>query len=393
MHTFRAKVLLLLPLGVTLAAAPALPEEAYHYVEASYGRGRLQIIQGLPVLEVQGSPEEMGRQQAALVADAARHLVAYPKELLSVIGRQDRWPDFVHMGQAMLPQFPKDHRAELEAFAEKSGCGRDPLVGLNTMLDTYRGGLGCSSLMVDPKRSATGGPLFGRNLDFVTLGKLYHYSLLTVYRPENKHAFASVTFPGLFGCLSGINDAGLALAVHEVYASGDGGPTFDAEGVPYALMSRRVLEECTSVAEARDLIRSMKRTTLLNLAVCDRTGGAVLEITPRQVAFRRGVDGLCACTNHFRTPELGTFALAWRYRLLMAGRNLASLSVDDVARKLHAVHLGRLTMQTMVFEPEPLVLHLAIGSCPSSALPLVRLELAPLFHAGRPRAALSDVAR
>lgn len=375
-----ARVLLFLSVWITLAAAPTLSEEPYRYVEASYGQGRLQTIHGLPVLVVEGSPEEMGHQQAALVADAAQHLVAYPKELLSVIGREDRWPDFVRMGRAMLPQFPKDHLAELEAFAEKSGFGRDALVGLNTMLDTYRGGLGCSSLMVDPERSATGGPLFGRNLDFVTLGRLYHYSLVTVYRPANKHAFASVTFPGLFGCLSGINDAGLALAVHEVYASRDGARMFDPKGVPYTLMSRRVLEECTSVVEARQLISSMKRTTLLNLAVCDRQGGAVLEITPEHVAIRRGIKGICACTNHFRSPELGTFALAWRYRLLMRSVSLPSLSVDDVAGKLDAVHLGRLTMQTMIFEPEPLVLHLAIGSCPSSALPLARLELAPLFH-------------
>ena len=40
---------------------------------------------------------------------------------------------------------------------------------------------------------------------------------------------------------------------------------------------------------------------------------------------------------------------------------------------------GRMTVQSMIFEPEPLILHLAMGSCPSSALPMKKLELQPLF--------------
>jgi len=64
------------------------------------------------------------------------------------------------------------------------------------MVDMYRGGFGCSSLLIEPSRSATGGPLFGRNLDFYGRGILHKYSLVAVYRPDGKHAFAAVTFPG-----------------------------------------------------------------------------------------------------------------------------------------------------------------------------------------------------
>jgi len=380
MLRFRHALLAFLLAWPALEAASAPCAGPFRFTEGSFGGGRLRYINGLPVLEVQGTPEEMGRQQAELVSDAARHLISFPAELLAEVGREDRWPAFVRMGKAMLPQFPQHHLAELEAFARTSGCEADLLVGLNTMIDTYRGGLGCSSLMVAPERSATGGPLFGRNLDFFTLGKLQQYTLVTVYRPEGRHAFASVSFPGLFGCLSGINDAGLAVAVHEVHFSRDGGALLDPKGVPYALGFRRVLEECSTVEEAQELVASMKRTTLLSLAVCDRRGGAVLEITPKSVVLRRGSDGLSACTNHFRSPALGMFAFAWRYRLLMSAGRIPLVDVSDVQRKLHAANLGRLTMQTMVFEPEPLVLHLAYGSCPSSALRLERLELAPLFQ-------------
>jgi len=364
-----------------LLAAPTLAAQPPRFSEGKYQKGQLKYVNSLPVLLVEGTPEEIGRQQAALTTEVAAGLVDYPKDLLSAIGLGNRWPRLIELGRLLLPQVPKDHLAELDAFAAASRFDRDALLGVNTMVDVYRGGFACSSLIVDPERSATGGPLFGRNLDFFTLGRLHKYSLVLVCRPEGKHAFVSVTFPGLFGCLSGMNDAGLALAVHEVFFSRDGSEMFDPHGTPYLFCFRRILEECTTVEEAAKLLRSTGRTTLLSLAICDRRGGAVLEITPKNVALRRGKDGVCACTNHFRSRRLGTFALAWRYHLLMTSKKIPSIGLADVTEKLDDVNLGRLTMQTMIFEPDPLVLHLAIGSCPSSALPLKRLELAPLFEA------------
>jgi hypothetical protein len=50
-----------------------------------------------------------------------------------------------------------------------------------------------------------------------------------------------------------------------------------------------------------------------------------------------------------------------------------------VAQKMDEVNLGPLTIQTMIFEPASLTLHLAIGSCPTTKLPLKTLELAALF--------------
>jgi isopenicillin-N N-acyltransferase like protein len=106
----------------------------------------------------------------------------------------------------------------------------------------------------------------------------------------------------------------------------------------------------------------------------------VLEMTPKTVAFRRGEDGLCVCTNHFRTKELAMLPLCRRYNVL--SRNsapLETLEVVDVAKLLDDVNQGRMTVQTMIFEPKPLVLHLAIGACPASAQPMRRLDVKPLL--------------
>ncbi len=372
-----------LVLGWLLSPAAVFGDDTFRYAEGTYKQAERKYINDLPVLRLEGTPEEMGEQAAAFTTPAAKFLIDYPKELLALVGRQDEWPKLIELGQSMRAQFPREHLSELEAYARRSHLPPEVLMGVNTMVDSYRGDVSCSSLLIDPVRSATGGPLFGRNLDYFTLGKLHRYTLVVVYRPKHKHAFVSVTFPGLFGCLSGMNDAGLAVAVHEVFFARDRSPVFDSEGVPYLLAFRRILEECTTVEEAERLLRSIRRTTRLNLAVCDRQGGAVLEFTPKTVVLRRGEEGVCACANHFCCKELAVFTLSFRYHTLMQAKELLKVSLDDVAMKLDEVNMGRLTMHTMVFEPAPLVLHLAFGSLPSSAMPMKRLELAPLFN-GKP---------
>ena len=65
--------------------------------------------------------------------------------------------------------------------------------------------------------------------------------------------------------------------------------------------------------------------------------------------------------------------------LEMAQERTDKVSIADVQKHLDAVNLGSFTLQTMVFEPATLKLHLAIGAIPASALPLRTLDLAPLL--------------
>jgi isopenicillin-N N-acyltransferase like protein len=365
---------------VLLSLVPgARAGEPFRYPEGHHGKGELRYVNGLPVLAIEGTPEEMGEQTAALTARPAARLLDYPRAFLRSQHLEATWPALLLMSRSMAPHFPPRYLRELDAGVKASGVNRDLVVLANTVFDIKKIA-GCSALLVDPERSATRGPLFGRNLDFPTLGYLQEYSLVVVARPEGKHAFASVGFPGLIGCLSGMNDAGLALSILEVYAARDGASKFDPTGTPYALCFRRILEECTTVEEAERLVRSMKRTTMLNLAVCDVRGGVVFEMTPRSVVVRRPREGLCACTNHFRTPELATSLRCSRYDALEESRKLQTLGLADVQRRLHAANQGALTLQTMVFESAQLRLHLAIGRCPSSALPLKTLDLAAVFQ-------------
>jgi hypothetical protein len=383
-----------------LAPVRAKAAEPFHFPEQKHGQGELKYISGLPVLKLEGSPEAIGEQAAFLAVKPARQMLNYPQDVLGALLKgslpapvyekmyQNLWQYFTRTAESMVEGFPSDYKRELESLITASQLGRTPIVVGNTMFDAknvllqLRQQFGCSVLLIEPNRSATGGPLFGRNLDFNTAGYLEQYSLITVCRPADKHPFVSVGFPGLLGCLSGMNDAGLAVAVLEVYTSKDESSSFDPSGLPYALCFRKLLEECTTIEEAETALRGMKRTTFINLAVCDRQHVAVFEITPKNIIVRRPVDGLCPCTNHFRSKELATSTKCDRYDLLVRCQDIPKLELADISRSLNAVSRKRDTLQTMIFDPTTLRLHLAIGQCPSSALPLKTLDLAPLLKKG-----------
>ncbi len=386
------------PLLLLLVSSPALTPaaEPFRFPEAKFGKAELKYHNNIPVLSVAGSPEEIGEQVAMLVAKPSARLLRFPQEALahlaSPVGAKLLLPAVVKTGYRLLENFPADYRREFEAGIKASGLDREIVMLANTAFDQKHllGSLfGCSAVVVEKGRSKTGQTFFGRNMDYLSLGYLHEYSLVTVYRQPGKRAFAAVGYPGLLGIVSGMNDAGLAVAALETTGSDkEEGPPFNEEGVPFALIYRRVLEECATVDEAARLVKSMKRTTSNHLTLCDRDGGAVLEFTPSRVIVRKAQDGTCRCTNHFISPELrlkkpkNIHTTLDRLALLdKCCVGPEKLGLDEIKKHLHAVNQGEETLQSMLFEPATLTLHLAVavGKDPSSGQPYNTLDLTPFL--------------
>jgi hypothetical protein len=370
------------------------PEKAappFRFPAAKHGKGELKYINDVPVLIVSGTPEEIGTAVGVLALKPAARILTYPRDLLKVLTIERTWGLFINMGRGMFKQFPSDYQKELEAIVRSANVERDGVIAGNTFFDIKKF-LACSAVLVEAGRSSTGGPLLARNLDYPSLGYIHQYSLVTVYRPTGKRAFATVGFPGLVGALSGINDAGLSLGVLEVFDVKAPEPHFNARGVPYGLCLRKVLEECATIAEAKKKLESMKRTTTINVVVADRTGVAVFEVTPARVLQRNPERGTCVSTNHFCNAALRPARPVnidrsfERFAKLDEVRKWRSKATPDALRKqLDAANLGTLTLQTMVFEPATLRLHVSIGKVPASSHPLRTLDLAPLLKTGKAR--------
>jgi len=353
-------------IGLVGVVQAAFAEEPFRFAEGQHKGGELRYRNGLPVLTLQGTPEEIGEQAVTLTAGSVRPLLELPREIVRRHHLELAWPLFAATARNLYKNVPDDHRRELEVGIKLGKLDRDVLLIGNCLLELRRLG-GCATLYVDPLQSATGGPLLGRNFDLDPLGILQKYSLVTIVRPAGKHAFCGIGYPGMVGVVSGMNDAGLTVATLDVYLAPEGTRMFDAKGTPLTFCYRRLLEECTTVEEATKLMRSLKATTCMNLAVCDRREGVILEITPKEVVVRRPEKGVLPCTNHFNTAGLFVPIPCWRYEILRKlERRREQFSVKDVAAAMDSVGQRDWTLQTMVFEPKSLRLHLAIGDPPGA---------------------------
>jgi isopenicillin-N N-acyltransferase like protein len=364
---------------VLLAGSSAAgADKPFRFPEGRHGKGELKYINGLPVLTAGGTPEEMGEQIGVLALKPSAALVEHFREYLKNKGLDKISAMIDFMADKLYQRFPKTYRREMEAMIRASGLDRNLIILGNTAFDLSQV-VGCTGILVGAKRSATGGPLYGRNFDFPFDDLIAEYSLVIVYRPEGKRAFAMITFPGLLASNACINDAGLTMGANTVNRTGDGAPPYNPLGMPYSVAAREVMENCGSVDEFEKWMRGHSRTGMGLLLATDLRQQRIFEITTINLGVRKPEDGLLFCTNHFRVPPMAVPAKCRRYAILEKNRSRKTFSVEDVARLLDDVNQRKCTIQTMVFEPEKRVLHLSIGHGPASAKPLKTLDLKPLL--------------
>jgi hypothetical protein len=358
------------------AADPAKP-----FPEAKHGKGELRYVDGVPVVILRGKPTEVGEQFGELAIKNAPDIMGLHERFLEDSGQKKRYPLIAAMSGLLKPNFPPHMLAEMEAAAKAAGKDVSLLFFANTVAD-LSSGMGCSTVVVEKDRSTSGGPIFGRNFDWLPTKGITEHTLIAVYKGDGKRAFAAVTVSPISGVFSGMNDAGLSVTMNEIHIKqSKDRATFNWKGTPIMMAFRRVLEECGTVAEAEKLLRDMPRTTTCCMTICDKNGGAVFEITPKTVEVRTAQNGVACCTNHFRTDELCVGDKCWRYAKLspLCAKEGGKLGVAGVFEELKKVSQGKHTLQSMVFEPADRVLHLAYGDGDATKLKPHRIELGRLF--------------
>lgn len=327
------------------------------------------------VIELSGTPAEIGHAHGKQLAKPINALSDnYVKRFFG----NDRQREMAMRAAAVFEtKLDPRHLEEIKALAEASGVSTHQAMLGNCFLDLTPI-TACSAVALTGSASADGVPRLARNLDFPSLGVLDGQSVLLIYRPRDRFAFAAVSWPGMAGVVSGMNEHGLTLANMEVDRPG-GVP----KAMPYALLYRTILEKCKTVKEAIDLLEKADRQTPNNLILMDADGGrAVVEIYPDKIVVRRAEnDKPLISTNHRRDKDNITPGQCRRYDRLLAGsqRDWGRLEQKSIEKMLAEVAQGKMTLQSMVFEPSNRVIHLSAGAN-APTKPFASLDLKPYFQ-------------
>ncbi|MCB9692952.1 MAG: tetratricopeptide repeat protein [Alphaproteobacteria bacterium] len=283
----------------------------------SSGPVRLVRTEGIHVLATEGEPYEMGWRARRVTSHLRPRL---EEELFDSFTRNVPTPVFrwlitrgsLAAGWSLEEHLLPAHRAEIQGGDDASD---DPywLAGPSYTRKVYYHALhdigqalvdspllACTGFLAGPGATADGHWLLARNFDFEGGVAFDRDKIVRVHRSPDGHSYASVGFAGMIGAVSGVNDAGIAIAIN---ASGSSVPP--RPGTPMTLILREVLESAGSLDDVERILRERTGFVSENVLVVDADHGraALFEVTPAQVE-RIDVTGSLGVSNHFRSGAL-----------------------------------------------------------------------------------------
>jgi len=301
------------------------PHVAFTRPERNPGRGlrrvgRAQAVwrQGMTEVLLVGSPAEIGwahgrllrgemeQTEGELLQSFQRYVPTEAARLLLLDLARFRYRN---VDRGMSPHRLQELVAEAEAFDPDPFASFLPtyqrFVYLNALYDIslsleHSPLLGCTTFTV-----AAGGdeghPFLARAFDFEVDDVFDRQKAVFFVAEDGQLPFASVSWPGLVGVVTGLNAAGVGVVVH-----GARGGEFATEGEPVVHAVRRVLGQATTTEEAFRLFNERPSMVSHLVVVQDYHGRAArFERAPGRSATWIELGSVAAVSNHFEGPLAG----------------------------------------------------------------------------------------
>ena len=275
---------------------------------------------GRSTLDLRGDPFTIGfanaKLTAGLLAEQERALIETVETFLPNPVALYGAALMVLIHNRNLPEYVKDEY-KLEIFGLSHMDGDDPYSQFGSryhrilnyhaahdishwVLDTPA--IGCTSFAAVGERTAGGHLLTGRNFDWESGDHFDVNKVIARFRPEQGRAFLSVSWPGMAGAVTGINDARIYCSINGAHTEHMG----LGVGCPVSLVVREVLQYAVDLDSAIQIIQRSDVFVADSFLLADgKTGDAVVvEKTPAASATRRLHNGLLLQANHFESPSL-----------------------------------------------------------------------------------------
>lgn len=272
---------------------------------------------GLWEARLSGTPIERGSKYGLLTKDLLHYqekaFVSQIRELVP----SDSYLSFLHKLVAvfnwnMASYIPEEYRKEIYAVSQSCSHEFDRFgtpyerqlnyhaahdIG-HTMQEYML--VGCSSFAAWGSCTADSSLIIGRNFDFYVGDSFARNKIILFMSPDKGYRYASVTWPGMMGVVSGMNECGLTVTIN---AAKGALPVTSA--MPISLLVRKILQEASDIQSAFTIAQShqtfISESILVGSAKDNRA--AIIEKSPDQTALFTTNDGLTVCTNHFQSDD------------------------------------------------------------------------------------------
>lgn len=267
-------------------------------------------------LYVQGNPLQIGEITGSLTQDLMQKQEAIffekVEELVPSKMKQYLLRKFLSWyNRKMYLHIPEEFKAELYGLSKYSSSNfseiGEPYMRLLYLHGAHDIGhamqdlmlVGCSSFAVWDEKTDDGELLIGRNFDFYAGDDFAKEKIIAFVNPSIGHKFVSVTWGGMIGVVSGMNDQGLTVSIN----AGKSQIPFVAK-TPISIVTREILQYASNIEEAIAIAK--KREVFVSEAIfigsANDGKAAIIEVSPDNFGVYE-IDNTNAllCSNHFQS--------------------------------------------------------------------------------------------
>lgn len=261
---------------------------------ASEGKGRLEVHDGVRVLFLAGTPEEMGRQQGTLVKKEVRNLVdriLYGVGVGSSIAKGRWFFGEIEEAQSRLQKhMDPRYLAEMDAMSDAAGVTREEGRLSNYFPELFH----CSGFAMLGSATKDGRIYHGRVLDYLKGVGLEQNAAVIVCKPDVGNAWFNVGYCGFIGSVTAMNEKGISMG--EMGGRGEG----KWDGKPMAQLIREVMEKASTLDEALQILRTSPRTCEYYYVLADAKAKRAVGIK----ATPEALEVIEAGASHPQLPEV-----------------------------------------------------------------------------------------
>jgi len=160
--------------------------------------------------------------------------------------------------------------------------------------------VGCTSFAVWDEKSKDSSLLIGRNFDFFVSDEFAEDKIISFVKPDSGYNYMMITWGGMMGVVSGMNDHGLTVTVNAAKS-----PVPLHAACPVSMVAKHILQYAGNIKEAMNIAGRYQVFVSESFMIGSAEDGkaCVIEKSPyKTVLFQNDADYII-CTNHFQSGD------------------------------------------------------------------------------------------
>ncbi len=273
--------------------------------------------QGIWELYVTGDPLERGLTNGVLTKELLYRqetaFISKVKELVPSRFRQRLLRGFLnHFNRRLTDHVPTEYQVEIYGLSRSASDTFNFVAPPYQRLMYFHGAhdighalqdlalVGCTSFAAWGEHTADGKLLIGRNFDFYAGDEFAEEKIVAFINPQNGYKHAMVTWAGMVGAVSGMNEKGLTVTIN----AGKSDMPYKAK-TPIALLTREILQYAGNIDEAVRI--ASKREVFVSEAILVGSAAdkraVIIEVSPKKFGVYdvEPHKNLLVCANHFQS--------------------------------------------------------------------------------------------